>query len=96
MSLRRKLTSPARPVFGAKRRIAFQRGQVDRSELASSLLNDIHAHDVVTLADQGGVALRRWTSLHATAHAQARRGIHRAASFYFYNTKAEVDRLWKW
>jgi cysteine desulfurase/selenocysteine lyase len=39
-----------------------------RAGLVSFLLKDVHAHDVVTLADQAG------------------------ASFYFYNTRAEVDR----
>jgi cysteine desulfurase/selenocysteine lyase len=47
----------------------------NRVGLVSFLLKDVHAHDVVTLA--------RRASLHATAHAQARRGIHRPREFLF-------------
>ena len=62
-----------------------------RAGLVSFLLKDVHAHDVVTLADQGGVALRG--GHHCTQPLMHKLGVESTAraSFYFYNTKAEVD-----
>jgi cysteine desulfurase/selenocysteine lyase len=64
-----------------------------RAGLVSFLLADVHAHDVVTLADQAGVALRG--GHHCTQPLMHRLGVESTAraSFYFYNTKAEVDRF---
>jgi len=64
-----------------------------RAGLVSFLLKDIHAHDVVTVADQHGVALRG--GHHCNQPLMRKLGIEATAraSFYFYNTKAEVDRL---
>ena len=64
-----------------------------RAGLVSFLLKDVHAHDVVTLADQAGVALRG--GHHCTQPLMHRLGVESTAraSFYFYNTKSEVDRF---
>jgi cysteine desulfurase/selenocysteine lyase len=64
-----------------------------RAGLVSFLLDDVHAHDVVTLADQAGVALRG--GHHCTQPLMHRLGVESTAraSFYFYNTQAEVDRF---
>ncbi len=64
-----------------------------RAGLVSFLLKDVHAHDVVTLADQGGVALRG--GHHCTQPLMHKLGVESTAraSFYFYNTRAEVDRF---
>ena len=64
-----------------------------RAGVVSFLLADVHAHDVVTLADQAGVALRG--GHHCTQPLMHRLGVESTAraSFYFYNTKAEVDRF---
>jgi cysteine desulfurase/selenocysteine lyase len=64
-----------------------------RGGLVSFLLGDIHAHDVVTLADRAGVALRG--GHHCTQPLMHRLGVESTAraSFYFYNTKTEVDRF---
>jgi cysteine desulfurase/selenocysteine lyase len=64
-----------------------------RGGLVSFLLNDVHAHDVVTLADRAGVALRG--GHHCTQPLMRRLGVESTAraSFYFYNTRAEVDRF---
>ena len=64
-----------------------------RAGLVSFLLKDVHAHDVVTLADQAGVALRG--GHHCTQPLMHRLGVESTAraSFYFYNTKAEVNRF---
>jgi cysteine desulfurase/selenocysteine lyase len=65
----------------------------ERAGIVSFQLGSIHAHDLVAFADQQGVALRgghhcnqplvRKLGLNATAR----------ASFYLYNTEAELDRL---
>ncbi|HZQ48205.1 MAG TPA: aminotransferase class V-fold PLP-dependent enzyme, partial [Verrucomicrobiae bacterium] len=64
-----------------------------RAGLVSFLLNDVHAHDVVTVADQRGVALRG--GHHCNQPLMKRLGVSSTAraSFYFYNTRAEVDRF---
>jgi cysteine desulfurase/selenocysteine lyase len=63
----------------------------NRAGLVSFLLKDVHAHDVVTLADQAGVALRG--GHHCTQPLMHKLGVESTAraSFYFYNTKAEVN-----
>ena len=67
--------------------------QQNRAGLVSFLLKDVHAHDVVTLADQGGVALRG--GHHCTQPLMHKLGVESTAraSFYFYNTKVEVDKF---
>jgi len=64
-----------------------------RAGLVSFLLNGVHAHDIVTVADQWGVALRG--GHHCTQPLLRKLGVESTAraSFYFYNTKSEVDRL---
>jgi cysteine desulfurase / selenocysteine lyase len=61
--------------------------------VVSFLLKDIHAHDVVTVADQRGVALRG--GHHCNQPLMKKLGVESTAraSFYFYNTEAEVDCL---
>ncbi len=64
-----------------------------RAGLVSFLLKDVHAHDVVTLADQAGVALRG--GHHCTQPLMHKLGVESTAraSFYFYNNRSEVDRF---
>lgn len=64
-----------------------------RAGVTSFLLKDIHAHDVVTIADQRGVALRG--GHHCNQPLMKKLGVSSTsrASFYIYNTKPEVDRL---
>lgn len=64
-----------------------------RTGLVTFNLADIHAHDVATVIDAEGVAIRaghhccqplmRWLHVNATAR----------ASFYIYNTEQDIDRL---
>lgn len=64
-----------------------------RTGLVTFNLGDIHAHDVATVIDAEGVAIRaghhccqplmKWLNVNATAR----------ASFYLYNTEEDVDRL---
>jgi cysteine desulfurase / selenocysteine lyase len=67
--------------------------QPDRAGVVSFLMEGIHAHDVVTLADHAGVALRG--GHHCNQPLMHKLGLESTvrASFYFYNTTAEIDRL---
>jgi cysteine desulfurase/selenocysteine lyase len=64
-----------------------------RAGLVSFLLKGVHAHDVVTFADQQGIALRG--GHHCNQPLMRKLGVESTtrASFYFYNTHAEVDRF---
>jgi cysteine desulfurase/selenocysteine lyase len=64
-----------------------------RAGVVSFLLDTIHAHDIVTVADQYGVALRG--GHHCNQPLMKKLGVDSTAraSFYFYNTRSEVDRL---
>jgi cysteine desulfurase/selenocysteine lyase len=66
---------------------------IGRAGLVSFLLDGIHAHDVVTVADQRGVALRG--GHHCNQPLMKKLGVPSTAraSFYFYNTFAEIDAL---
>lgn len=64
-----------------------------RSSLVTFNLDDVHPHDVATVLDAEGIAVRaghhccqplmRWLEVTATAR----------ASFYLYNTEEDIDRL---
>lgn len=68
-------------------------GPRERAGLVTFNLRDVHPHDVSTVLDAEGVAIRaghhcaqplmRWLKQTATAR----------ASFYVYNTEADIDRL---
>jgi cysteine desulfurase/selenocysteine lyase len=64
-----------------------------RSGLVSFTLDQPHAHDVAQLLDQRGIAVR--AGHHCTQPLHDRLGITAStrASFYLYNTPAEVDLL---
>jgi len=66
---------------------------IGRAGLISFLLDGVHAHDVVTVADQRGVALRG--GHHCNQPLMKKLGVESTAraSFYFYNTTAEIDRF---
>jgi cysteine desulfurase/selenocysteine lyase len=66
---------------------------VGRAGIVSFVLKNVHAHDVVELANQRGVALRG--GHHCTQPLMRKLGVESTsrASFYFYNTTEEIDRL---
>jgi cysteine desulfurase/selenocysteine lyase len=66
---------------------------IGRAGLVSFLLKDVHAHDLVTVADQRGVALRG--GHHCNQPLMRRLGVESTAraSFYFHNTTEEIDRF---
>jgi cysteine desulfurase/selenocysteine lyase len=65
----------------------------DKASLVSFVIDGVHPHDLGTILDQDGIAIRtghhcampvmQFFDVPATAR----------ASFAFYNTKAEIDRL---
>ena len=65
----------------------------DRAGLVSFLLEDVHAHDVVTMADRYGIALRGGHHCNQPLHRKLGVKSSARASFYFYNTREEVDLL---
>jgi cysteine desulfurase/selenocysteine lyase len=88
-----ELATDAYEKLAALRNIRLFGPKTGRAGVVSFLLKDVHAHDVVTLADQAGVALRG--GHHCTQPLMHRLGVESTAraSFYFYNTRAEVDRF---
>ena len=65
----------------------------ERGGLVSFAFGDVHAHDIVTFADEDGVALRG--GHHCNQPLMRKLGIASTvrASFYVYNNAAEVDAL---
>jgi cysteine desulfurase/selenocysteine lyase len=65
----------------------------DKGAIVSFELKGAHPHDVATIIDRAGVAVRAGT--HCTMPLLARYGVSATcrASFALYNTKAEVDSL---
>ncbi|HWA85891.1 MAG TPA: cysteine desulfurase [Opitutus sp.] len=64
-----------------------------RSGLVSFAFADVHAHDVVTFADEDGIALRG--GHHCNQPLMKKLGLTSTtrASFYVYNTEPEIDTL---
>lgn len=64
-----------------------------KAGVVSFVLDDIHPHDVGTVLDQYGIAIR--TGHHCTQPVMDRFNVPATsrASFAFYNTKEEIDRL---
>ena len=65
----------------------------ERTGVISFVLEGIHAHDVGTVLDQEGIAVR--TGHHCTQPTMDRFGVPATAraSFCFYNTREEIDAL---
>jgi len=64
-----------------------------RSGLVSFVLPEVHAHDVVTLADHRGLALRGGHHCNQPLMRRLKVPSTARASFYFYNTLDEIDRM---
>jgi cysteine desulfurase / selenocysteine lyase len=65
----------------------------ERSGVVSFTLADVHPHDLATILDSQGIAIR--AGHHCTQPLMRRLGVSSTAraSFYLYNTREEVDRL---
>ncbi|RRJ95959.1 SufS family cysteine desulfurase [Opitutaceae bacterium TAV4] len=74
-------------------RLLGPRAGQPRGGVVSFALADVHAHDVVTFADQDGVALRG--GHHCNQPLMKKLGLPSSAraSFYVYNTEDEIDVL---
>lgn len=64
-----------------------------KGAVAAFSLNGIHPHDVAQLLDSEGVAVRAGHHCAQPLHDQLGLSASARASFYLYNTMAEVDRL---
>lgn len=64
-----------------------------RAGLVSFALHEAHAHDVVTFADQDGVALRGGHHCNQPLMKKLRLPSSVRASFYLYNTPADIEAL---
>ncbi len=89
----RQLGEYAYAELSALKNIRIFGPKTGRAGVVSFLLNGIHAHDIVTVGDQRGVAL--CGGHHCTQPLQRKLGVDSTAraSFYFYNTKEEINRL---
>jgi cysteine desulfurase/selenocysteine lyase len=74
-------------------RIIGPRKGSERGSLVSFAFEGVHAHDVVTFADEDGIALRG--GHHCNQPLMRKLGLTSTtrASFYLYNTEEEIDRL---
>jgi cysteine desulfurase/selenocysteine lyase len=74
-------------------RVYGPRDLAERSGVVSFTLADVHPHDLATILDAQGVAIR--AGHHCAQPLMRRLGVSSTAraSFYLYNTPADVDRL---
>lgn len=89
----KKLAKYAMERLSAIEGVSIYGPTADRTGLVTFNLGDVHPHDVATVLDTEGIAIRaghhccqplmRWLNVSATAR----------ASFYLYNTEQDVDRL---
>ena len=74
-------------------RILGPKSGEDRAGVVSFAFEDVHAHDVVTFADQDGVALRG--GHHCNQPLMKKLGLPSTAraSFYLYNDESDIDTM---
>lgn len=65
--------------------------KTDRAALAAFTAGDVHPHDLSTLLDQAGVAVRAGHHCTQPLHRELKAQSTARASLYFYNTTEEVD-----
>ncbi|ELZ77061.1 cysteine desulfurase [Haloferax larsenii] len=65
----------------------------DRGGLVSFNLDGVHAHDLSSILNEQGVAIRAGDHCTQPLHDKLGAAASTRASFYIYNTKAEVDKL---
>lgn len=64
-----------------------------KAGIVSFVVDGIHAHDVAQILDQYGVAIRAGHHCAMPLHQRFRVAASNRASFYCYNTLAEIDRM---
>jgi cysteine desulfurase/selenocysteine lyase len=65
----------------------------DRGGLVAFLMECAHPHDITTVADQHGLALRGGHHCNQPLMKKFKLPGTTRASFYFYNTREEIDRM---
>ncbi len=83
----------ASDVIGAVPGVRLVGTAARKSAILSFVMDDIHAHDIGTIVNSQGVAIR--VGHHCTMPLHERLGLSATAraSFAFYNTRTEIDRL---
>ena len=66
-----------------------------KSGIVSFTVEGIHAHDVAQLVDRDGIAIRAGHHCAMPLHKRLGLMATSRASFYFYNTIADVERLFE-
>jgi cysteine desulfurase/selenocysteine lyase len=90
----RRLAAQAHQILGGIAGLRILGPDLDqKAAIVSFTLDGIHAHDIAQILDRHGVAVR--AGHHCAMPLHKRLGINAStrASFYFYNTLAEVDAL---
>jgi len=64
-----------------------------RAALAAFTTGEVHPHDLSTILDQGGIAIRAGHHCTQPLHRELQVQSTARASLYFYNTQEEIDRL---
>jgi cysteine desulfurase / selenocysteine lyase len=64
-----------------------------RAALAAFTAGEVHPHDLSTMLDQSGIAIRAGHHCTQPLHRELKAQSTARASLYFYNTKAEIDRF---
>jgi cysteine desulfurase/selenocysteine lyase len=87
------LTRYAHQRLGAINSLQIYGTAKDKGPILSFNMRDAHAHDIATVIDRSGVAVRAGT--HCAMPLLARYGVTSTcrASFALYNTREEIDRL---
>jgi cysteine desulfurase/selenocysteine lyase len=71
----------------------FGPGPSAKAGIVSFTVDGVHAHDVAQLLDRDGVAIRAGHHCTMPLHKRLGIGASSRASFYFYNTLDEIDRM---
>jgi len=89
----RDLTAYASDVLRAIPGIRLIGTSPEKSSIVSFVMDGVHPHDIGTIVDQEGVAIR--TGHHCAQPVMARFGVPATAraSLAMYNTREEIDRL---
>ena len=90
----RGLTTRAHEVLADVPGVRFLGPAPDRKAgIVSFTLEGIHAHDIAQILDRQGIAVRAGHHCTMPLHKRLHVAASTRASFYLYNTPAEVDRL---
>lgn len=89
----RELLAYATDIIGAIPGLRIVGTASEKAGVLSFVMDDVHPHDIGTILDQEGIAVR--TGHHCAQPVMQRFGIPATvrASFALYNTKAEIDEL---